>query len=390
MAIITLMDRIINTLERGHFMVGIFLDFSKAFDTVNHEILLGKLLKYGIRGPAHKWVQHYLSDREQYCYLNGHTSKKLTIKCGVPQGSILGPLLFLVYINDLANFSNIMSSLLFADDSNLFASGPNLSNLETAINIEMPKLVTWLTANRLSLNIGKTHLMVFGKGKICNSSDINVKINNQPLDIVQKSKFLGVIIDTKLSWRDHTLFISKKISKSIAILSLAKKFLNKSTMIQLYYAFVFPHLYYCNLAWGNAAENILWPIYKNQKIALRIISNTPRRNSTIDFCKKFHIFRLPDIHNNAIGMFMFKYNRGLLPQIFQNFFSRNQDHHSYPTRNAAQLRTPLSKTQLGSKFITKSGVIYWNNLPESITTIPKIGLFKKKLKIEIMNRLLPQ
>jgi hypothetical protein len=186
MAIITLMDRIINALERGHFMVGIFLDFSKAFDTVNHQILLGKLYKYGIRGPAHKWVQHYLSDREQYCYLNGHTSKKLTIKCGVPQGSIMGPLLFLVYINDLSNFSNIMSSLLFADDSNLFASGPNLATIESTINTEMPKLVSWLTANRLSLNIGKTHLMVFGKRKNYTLSDINIRINNQPLEVVQK------------------------------------------------------------------------------------------------------------------------------------------------------------------------------------------------------------
>jgi hypothetical protein len=196
-----------------------------------------------------------------------------------------------------------------------------------------------------------------------------------------------VIINTNLSWRDHTQYISKKISKSIAILSLAKKILNKSTMIQLYYAFVFPHLYYCNLAWGNAADSILSPIYKNQKIALGIISNTPRRNSTIEFCKIQHIFRLPDIHNNAIGMFMFKYNRGLLPQIFLNFFSRNQDHHSYPTRNAAQLRTPLSRTQLGNKFITKTGVIFWNNLPVHVTTIPKIGLFKRRLKIELMNNL---
>ena len=158
-------------------------------------------------------------------------------------------------------------------------------------------------------------------------------------------------------------------------------------MIQLYYAFVFPHLYYCNLAWGNAAETVLWPIYKNQKIALRIISSTPRRNSTIEFCKKHHIFRLPDIHNNAIGMFMYKYNRGLLPQIFLNFFSRNQDNHPYRTRNATQFRTPLARTQLGSKFITKTGVIFWNNLPNPITTTPKIGPFKKLLKTYLMNKL---
>jgi hypothetical protein len=174
MAVIKLMDRIIDALERGHFMVGIFLDFSKAFDTVNHEILLSKLSKYGIRGTANLWVRSYLQDRQQYCYLNDHKSKTLFIKCGVPQGSILGPLLFLVYINDLAN----ISSSLF---SNLFIDGPNLNTLENVINTEIPKLVEWLCANRLSLNINKTHLMIFSPRKSKTKPSLNVKINGQAL-----------------------------------------------------------------------------------------------------------------------------------------------------------------------------------------------------------------
>jgi hypothetical protein len=132
-----------------------------------------------------------------------------------------------------------MSSLLFADDSNLFASGPNIVSLQNTINIEMPKLVDWLTANRLSLNIGKTHLMIFGNSKSYSSRDIIIKINNQPLDIVSNTKCIGVIIDNKLSWKEHALYTSKKMLKSIAILSLAKKFLNKPTMIQLYNSLFF-------------------------------------------------------------------------------------------------------------------------------------------------------
>jgi hypothetical protein len=165
------MDRIINALEKGHFTVGIFLDLSKAFDSVNHSILISKLSKYGIRGNANKWVTSYLQGRQQYCYYKGKKSSKLIIECGVPQGSILGPLLFLVYINDLAHISTKLSTILFADDSNVFIDGPKVNILQDTINNEIPKLVDWLCANRLSLNIIKIHLMVFGPKK--NNAIIN-------------------------------------------------------------------------------------------------------------------------------------------------------------------------------------------------------------------------
>jgi ribonuclease P/MRP protein subunit RPP40 len=225
MAILTLMDKIISALEKGSFTIGIFLDFSKAFDTVNHSILLAKLHKYGVRGVANQWIKSYLSNRQQFCTINGYSSAKQYINCGVPQGSILGPLLFLIYINDLPNFSSSITSLLFADDSNLFASGPDLSTLQLQINIELPKLSSWLKANRLSLNISKTHAMIFGPR---NDSTLttSIKIDGITLNTVSKTKFLGVILDNKLSWKDHALYTAKKMAKSIGILSLARKLLN--------------------------------------------------------------------------------------------------------------------------------------------------------------------
>jgi hypothetical protein len=175
------------------------------------------------------------------------------------------------------------------------------------------------------------------------------------------------------------------MAKSIAILSIARKYLDTKTMIQLYYSFVFPYLHYCNLAWGNASDTTLWPVFRSQKIALRIISNTPRKSSTVNFCKTNLILRLPDIYKNSMGLFMFKLKKNLLPNIFENCFSQNDRFHSFPTRHASQLRPPRIKTQIGSNFIKTTGVNFWNILENTITSNRKIGSFKTHLRKYIIN-----
>ena len=197
MAIMELVENITNAIDNGKFTIGVFIDLKKAFDTVDHNILVTKLDHYGIRGVAKKWLSSYLENRKQYVCFNGTDSGFLPVSCGVPQGSILGPSLFLLYINDLCNVSTRLTSILFDDDTSCFIEGTDLSDMCIQLSTEMNKLSTWFKTNRLSLNVSKTNCMIFGRS---NQPDHHrVYIDNIVIERVNCNKFLGVIIDSKLS-----------------------------------------------------------------------------------------------------------------------------------------------------------------------------------------------
>ena len=199
MALISLTDKLTEALEKGDVGVGIFIDFRKAFDTVNHKILLDKLYHYGIRGVPLNWFQSYLIGRKQCVEFNNVTSNVQDMKCGVPQGSNLGPLLFLLYINDLAFVSPELFAILFADDSIFFCTGSDLSSVINIVNHELCKVVDWLNSNKMSLNIDKTHFMIFKPKRTKYDTSDDIVINGSEMNEVESTKFLGVFIDNKLS-----------------------------------------------------------------------------------------------------------------------------------------------------------------------------------------------
>ena len=250
MALLIMLENIRNALDNGECAIGIFLDFKKAFDTVNHDILLNKLFNYGIRGIALEWFKSYLSNRYQIVKYNNHESDPLKILCGVPQGSILGPLLFLVYINDLPMVSSLFMPILFADDTNLFCTNDKLDALVNDINVELVKIFTWVRVNKLSLNIEKTNFMLFTpKGFSRNIDHIN--IDGQRIEEVRHTKFLGVILDNKLNWHAHCEYICGKMSKGIGIIIKARKVFNEATLLSLYNSLILPYLSYCIHVWGK-------------------------------------------------------------------------------------------------------------------------------------------
>ena len=264
-------------LDKKEHVLGIFIDLSKAFDTIDHNILLHKLMHYGIRGNAHKLLTSYLSCRMQYTSVLNNESDKREILYGVPQGSVLGPLLFLIYINDLLRCTNLGTFVLFADDTNIFVSGKNRKDVTEKANIILGAVFSYMKANKLHINQKKSCYMHF-KPKGCRNTNCDtesyeerVAINGTEIDEVDSTKFLGVIIDNTLSWSPHIDALNKKLKCSTGQLNRIKDYVPANLHISLYQTLFESHLAYGITVWGGVSSNKLTPLYTSQKHCVRIL-----------------------------------------------------------------------------------------------------------------------
>ncbi|MEE9189443.1 MAG: reverse transcriptase family protein [Candidatus Neomarinimicrobiota bacterium] len=380
MALTLLYDKISKNCESGNPSVGIFLDLSKAFDTINHEILLSKLNNYGIRGLANDWFRSYLSGRLQFVKFKDINSSYLEVTCGVPQGSILGPLLFILYINDISNSSNILNFILFADDTNVFHSDPNPVSLSNTVNTELQKVMKWFAVNKLSINLKKTHYMVFGPNA---KSDL-VHLNS--ISRVTVTKFLGVLIDRNLTWHDQILNVVKKVSKAIGILSRIRRLLPTSALTTIYSSIVLPHLQYCNIVWGNTYPTRLEPLYLLQKRAMRIIHNSDFRAHSAPLFRISKQLNIYDINIHQTASFMFQFINNTLPPGLEFSFISRTNFHRYATRSTDDFIIPHHSTRLRSFAISVSGPKIWNSLDSAIKQLPDIKSFRKKFKLSMYSR----
>ena len=386
---------------------------SKAFDTVNHKILLQKLEHYGIRGMLLNWFESYLTDRKQYVFYNGVSSDLKTISCGVPQGSVLGPLLFLIYINDLPNISDKLQFFLFADDTNIYYESNDLKNLEKTVNEELKKLSLWLNLNRLALNISKTNFVIFRSSQKVPNHSVTLLMNKKALLQKDHVKYLGVLLDQHLSWKYHIKSVALKVSRGLGIIAKLKPFLKDNLIRTIYFSVVYSHLYYGIQAWGSADPTTLNKLSILQNKAVRILSGVqyfqiygeePGPLPPSDpLYKKLEILKIQDIYELSISNFVFSTLTFDSPAIFDGWFTYDHEVHDHTTRSSANvisdnyfdvgyvqpsftLHTKGANNDYGRKMIQASGPLIWNRIPEYIQNAGSIFTFKKHLKIHIFDQ----
>ena len=377
-ALLEITDNLKQNIDKKLTTCGLFLDFTKAFDTIDHNILLLKLQKYGIRGIPYTWFSNYILNRQQFVKVNNTYSNTLPIKCGVPQGSTLGPLLFLLYINDLPNSSKKLLFRIFADDTNIFYSAKSVKDVETTMNEEMKLVLKYCATNKLSVNLKKTNYM------LVTSKQIKTPINIDNIECKSSIKYLGVYIDDKLNWNYQITHINNKITKNIGILCKLRYYLNLKSMKQLYFSLIYPYLNYGLLSWGNTYVTKLNKIRTKQNTAVRRIFFAKDRENADSYYKILQILKLDDILKLKIGCLTYKIlnTPSTVPVALQNYYTKASSIHQHNTRYASKqnLQRPKIRTNYGKHSSMFLASKVWEEIPQNIKISSSSNTFRSKLK----------
>ena len=364
-----LVDKVTEGLNNNRKIASVFLDMSKAFDCVDYDILLGKLYEYGIRGVAHSWFQSYLRGRLQKVFFNGFLSRNTCkIECGVPQGSILGPLLYLIYVNDCFRSLDHSCSILYADDTTLVFSAESYSSLFKIINHDLKNLNDWLCINKLCINVDKTKYMIFSSNArtIQPANTLKVEINGNEIERVENYKFLGFTMNEHLNWKGHMLNILSKIQRNLGVVRKIACFLNKSSLFQLYHSLIISHIRTGIVVWYHSHIALRKKIQACANKFLRIIFHLKPRDSVRTLMKENNLPSVNQIFHFEIAKLMQKNSLSTIPSPIKDIFNHQVRAANIRTRSNVSINPGLFRTKKFEQSIRFTGPKVWNELPNEL------------------------
>ena len=395
-----IVDNILEEINQNNLVAGVYLDLSKAFDTVDHKILLEKLKHYGVRGGALGWFTNYLTNREQYTVANGVCSHKQSVHFGVPQGSVLGPLLFLVYVNDIAASTGEHKLRLFADDSNVFIVNKDAGTLKKQIVAVINDMNKWFKANKLTINMSKTAYSIFSKQNTIVPTSLNsMHIDGNTVNRVQAAKYLGIILDDKLNWGNHIEELNKKLTKTTQAFKIVKNFVDKKSKFMLFYAYFESRAQYGSELYCTANRKLIKSVQVKQNRALKALFYSAECTSKEDFIalklmptKKLHsdlgVLMIEDMGNLNTLKLVHKTQCNEAPSAFDGYFVQNKDipGRRQGTRQDDELSTSKYKTNTLKKTIKYRGAKLWNDVDVSTKNLELTKDFGKHVKYQMVTQ----
>ena len=320
-----------------------------------------------------------MNDRQQVCHVNGVYSNKDFITCGVPQGSILGPVLFLLYINDLPKCLDHSIARLFADDTNMTFTGCNIKSIQEQMTSDLNNIFQWLCSNKLTLNVLKTDFMLIGSRQKLSAFDDSIVLStdNVTLSKVRSVKCLGVDIDENITWEIHIQRIRLKVSRNIAALELrkVKKLFSRKNLVSLYRALIEPYFIYCSIVWDNLSETLEKQLQVLQNRAARIITGAPLLKSSSLILAELNWMNIKEMREKQKAIMMYKIVHGLAPEYLTEMFT-----FQCSLKFKLNFDLPVNRTDYYNSSFAFTGAKLWNSLPDELKHEPSLKRFIKRLE----------
>ncbi|KAG8259964.1 hypothetical protein J6590_108364 [Homalodisca vitripennis] len=369
-AVTKLIDIVVKGLDRQIPTLSVFLDLSKAFDCVDHQTLISKLHDCGIRGTPLSWLESYLSSRLQKVHINGVSSNNALVKYGVPQGSILGPALFLIYVNDLRSSISTGQMIQYADDTTLCFQSKCRASLEVECFVSANSCLQFLSKVNLQTNDSKSNFIYFSGRRVSHDCGPSVVLNDTVIEELNSIKFLGIHIDKSLTWDNHVDAVCAKMSSGIFALRKLAEFCAISILKMAYYGLVYPHMSYGITLWGGCANTHFQRCFVLQKKAIRIISKIGMRESCREHFKSLDLLTLPSLYMYETVLYC----------RYKCEVTRGRDIHDYNTRGRDALRPAQHRLRAFEALPSEVGAKLINKLPLDLQAENGQPLFKRKLR----------